>query len=410
MEQFSLLVKPASADCNLRCQYCFYLDHAALFPESKVHRMSEETLSGLISSYMSTNQDQYAFGWQGGEPTLMGLDFFRLVTDLQQKYGRSGAVVSNGLQTNATLIHYKFARHLADYNFLVGVSLDGPAQLHDFYRKKRNGAASHPDVLQGIKRLEENRVNFNILILVNELNVNKAAEVYNYLCENGWFYHQYIPCVEFDRDGKPLPFSITGEAWGDFLCALFDEWYKSDLTRVSIRLFDSILTYLVENQRNICHLGLNCCQYFVVEYNGDIFPCDFFVTESLRLGNILTHSWEELARDETYLSFGSLKTEWNRACASCLYQDICAGDCLKHRLNPGNDPHTLSWLCPGWKKFYKHCLPSFQQIAEGLNRDRQRIQPIPPSALKNVGRNDPCPCGSGKKYKKCCLNKQSVKA
>ncbi|MBW2623538.1 MAG: anaerobic sulfatase maturase [Deltaproteobacteria bacterium] len=407
MEQFSLLIKPASADCNLRCQYCFYLEHASLFPETKVHRMSEKTLSGLISSYMSTNQDQYAFGWQGGEPTLMGLDFFRRVTDLQQKYGREGAIVSNGLQTNATLIHDTFARHLAEYNFLVGVSLDGPAQLHDFYRKKRNGSASHEDVLRGIKRLEENRVEFNILILVNKLNADKAVEVYNYLCENGWFYHQYIPCVEFGQDGQLLPFSITGEDWGDFLCALFDEWYKSDITRVSIRLFDSILAYLVAKQRTICHMGLNCCQYFVVEYNGDIFPCDFFVKEDLRLGNVLTHSWEQLAQHKDYISFGSLKTRWNTACADCLYQDICAGDCLKHRLNPGNEPRTLSWLCSGWKQFYKHSLPYFRQIAEDIKRDRQQVRPSPPPAFKEVGRNDPCPCGSGKKYKKCCLNRQT---
>ncbi|MBW2085358.1 MAG: anaerobic sulfatase maturase [Deltaproteobacteria bacterium] len=412
MKEFSLLIKPASADCNLRCEYCFYLDRAALYPQTKVHRMSDEVLEKMIASYMATDQEQYAFGWQGGEPTLMGLEFFERVTDFQQKFGRKGALVSNGLQTNATLLHDRFARHLSEYNFLVGVSLDGPAYIHDHYRKKRNGQASHAQVLRGIRCLEANEVEFNILVLVNNLNVKKPAEVYDYLCQNGWLYHQYIPCVEFDETGRPLPFTITGEEWGDFLCAIFDEWVRSDIMRVSIRLFDSILTYLVENRRTICHMGRNCCQYYVVEYNGDIYPCDFFVEKDLKLGNVLTSPWDELHRAQTYLDFGAQKSNWNSVCSDCKYLKFCSGDCLKHRLHPGGDPRTLSWLCLGWKKFYTHALPTFKELAARIKLERRQArlhppQPLPPSAFKNVGPNDPCPCGSGKKYKKCCMNKQA---
>ena len=183
MRPFSLLVKPASADCDLRCAYCFYLDRCRLYPDARVHRMSEATLDRMVASYMATDQPTYAFGWQGGEPTLMGLDFFRKVTDLQQRHGRRGAVVANGLQTNATLIDDDLARHLAEYRFLVGASLDGPAELHDHYRRTGGGRGSHADVMRGIACLSRQRVEFNILTLVNDVNCRQPALVYRYLVD-----------------------------------------------------------------------------------------------------------------------------------------------------------------------------------------------------------------------------------
>jgi uncharacterized protein len=408
LKEFSLLIKPASADCNLSCEYCFYLDHAALYPDTRAHRMSDEVLEAMIAGYMATPQSQYAFGWQGGEPTLMGFDFFRRVTDLQQKHGRPGALVSNGLQTNATLITDELARHLARYNFLVGVSLDGPAEVHDAYRRRKGGAPTHAEVLKGIRRLEQHKVEFNILTLVHRENVGRAALVYRYLVDHGWFYHQYIPCVEFGSDGQPLPFAVTGPEWGGFLSALFDEWVRADVHRVSIRLFDAVVSRLVENRSIICHMDRDCCQYFVVEYNGDVYPCDFFVEKDLRLGNVLTGTWEDFSRARTYLDFGAQKSRWDKACSSCPFLELCAGDCLKHRLSPVHDPRSLSWLCEGWRRFYAHALPRFQEIAADL----RRRPPLPPPAqvLKAVGRNDPCPCGSGKKYKKCCLNRTAAGA
>jgi uncharacterized protein len=408
MRGFSLLVKPASADCNLACDYCFYLDHASLYPETNVHRMSGAVLERIVAGYMATEQEQYGFGWQGGEPTLMGYDFFRRVTDLEQKYGRRGSVVTNGLQTNATLIDDRLARHLAEYRFLVGVSLDGPAELHDGYRRKRGGQPSHADVLAGIRRLEAHRAEFNILVLVNDRNAARAAEVYDYLCENGWLFHQYIPCVEFDEKGALLPYSVSAEAWGDFLCAVFDRWVKSDVGRVSIRLFDSIVARLVEGVGNICHMDDDCRQYFVVEYNGDIYPCDFFVRRDLRLGNVQHDEWEALLRHPDYRRFGERKSQWNPACAECTHIDLCAGDCLKHRFDAIGDPRRLSALCAGWRRFYDHALPGLRRTADGVREERGRrdgtaARRAAPAAGPKVGRNDPCPCGSGKKYKKCCL-------
>ena len=198
MRPFSLLIKPASADCNLRCPYCFYAGKQVLYPSTSPRLMSREGLDRLVSSYMATEQPQYVFGWQGGEPTLLGVGFFREVTALQQRYGRPGAVVSNGLQTNATLIDDALAAHLREYNFLVGVSLDGPAEVHDFYRRDAAGGGSHAAVRAGVARLRQHQVEYNALTLVTPANVGRAAEIFNYLADEGFFYQQYIPCVEFD--------------------------------------------------------------------------------------------------------------------------------------------------------------------------------------------------------------------
>ena len=287
MKPFSLLIKPASADCNLRCEYCFYIDH--LEEGKHAPRMSDEILELLIKGYMSTNQDNnYSFGWQGGEPTLMGLKFFEKVIELQKKYGPPGAAVSNGLQTNGTLITEEMANFFGKYKFLLGVSLDGPAYLHDYYRKTLGQTPTHSLVMRGIEVLKKHNVEFNILILVNNKTVKKSREIYQYLKAQGFFYHQYIPCVEFDNNNKPHNYSITGKEWGTFLCELFDEWIKEDMKKISIRLFDSILEYLVYGQYNVCYMQNNCCQYFVVEYDGNVYPCDFFVRKDLLIGNVKT--------------------------------------------------------------------------------------------------------------------------
>ncbi|MBN2451752.1 MAG: anaerobic sulfatase maturase [Lentisphaeria bacterium] len=402
---FSLLVKPASADCNLRCEYCFYLGHCGFYPETRRHRMTDEVLATMVRTYMATPQPTYQFGWQGGEPTLMGLDFFRRVVGCQQQFGRDGAGVANGLQTNATLITPEFAAHLAEYHFLTGVSLDGPRYLHDKYRLTPAGKGSHEEVRRGIRRLQEANAEFNILILVSEANVRDPAVVYHYLCDNGFLFHQYIPCVEPDENRRILPFSIAAEEWGEFLCRVFDLWYAADTRRVSIRLFDSVLALLVDNVRNICPFGSNCCQYFVVEYNGDVFPCDFFVEKRLRIGNVTEDSWETMQQSPIYTSFGQQKSVWHERCDTCPWLWICQGDCLKHRLcTGGGDPRHLSGLCNGWRMFYEHTMPRFRELAEVVRQDRRRFaaESIPRGPGSVPGRNDPCPCGSGRKYKRCC--------
>lgn len=409
MRPFTLLVKPASADCNLRCEYCFYLEKCQLYPESSRHRMPDDVLEQMIKSYMATRQAMYSIGWQGGEPTLMGIEFFAKLVELQKKYGRPGARVGNGLQTNATLITDEMAEFFGKYHFLVGCSLDGPANLHNRYRLTAGGKPTHGDVLRGIDILQHHNVEFNILTLVSQANVAHAREVYRYLVQQGFMYHQYIPCVEFDEHGELLPFAINAEEWGNFLCELFDEWYRKDTLSVSIRHFDSILTKMLDGVANVCTLGQNCCQYFVVEYNGDIYPCDFFVEKPLKLGNVMENSWEEMLNSPIYLEFGVQKSRWNDLCEACDCLDLCAGDCLKHRLYAGNPPHKLSCLCAGWKRFLRYSRKRFEKLAEKIHKQRLREARASQQAgmqkkakLVSVGRNDPCPCGSGKKFKKCC--------
>jgi len=401
MKSFSLLIKPVSADCNLRCEYCFYIDH--LQTVEKKPRMSDSTLETMIASYMQTDQNnQYAFGWQGGEPTLLGIKFWKKVIELQTKYAPPGAVISNGLQTNGTLITDEMARFFAEYRFLLGVSLDGPPYLHDFYRKTISHTPTHSLVMRGIEHLRKYKVEFNILTLVNNKTVKKAPEIYQYLKDHEFYFHQYIPCVEFDEKGNLEPYSITGEEWGVFLCKLFEQWIKNDINKVSIRLFDSIINYLVYGNYSVCYMGTNCCQYFVVEYDGSVYPCDFFVRKELLLGNVKTNSWDDFVNSSKYHDFGAQKAEWNDTCKDCLFINMCNGDCQKFRFSRTLSSQSLSILCKGWKRFYVNTLPRFKIIANEIKKNKEFSSPIQIKA-KKIGRNSPCPCGSGKKYKDCCL-------
>lgn len=397
---FSLLVKPAGADCNLACAYCFYLKKAALYPETRAHQMSDHVLEALVRTYLATEQPVYSFGWQGGEPTMMGRAFFERVTELQQRYGRPGSQVGNGLQTNATLIDDAFAEHLAAYRFLVGVSLDGPAELHDRYRRYPGGGGTYADVLTGLDRLRGHGVEVNVLVLVSKANVNHATEVYRYLTNLGIRYLQFIPCVELDHNGLPRSYSITGEEWGDFLSEVFELWVAKDTHRVSIRDFDAVMSFLLDGSYTSCTLGGRCDHYFVVEHTGDVYPCDFFVEPELKLGNVLTHSWRQLARSPVRNAFAGRKAAWPPQCDTCAYLAICSGDCPKHRL--GHDGRSL--LCAGWKRFYGRALGELRSLAQQVAAQRGLNGPLwEPSGWDP---EKPCFCGSGKKAKNCHLTAQ----
>jgi len=328
--------------------------------------MTLGTLERLVASFFQTLQHAYSFSWQGGEPTLMGLDFFKHVTALQSSLGHPGMVVSNGLQTNGTLLDDDWAKHLAAYNFLVGISVDGPRHLHDRLRLAKGGKPTYSRVMDSVRALTRHHVEVNVLTLVSRANVAHPEEVYDALCDCGFLFHQYIECVEFDAQGKLQPFAITAEEWGRFLIRIFDRWIARDVRRVSIRLFDTLLTYMVTGVNNTCTTGRSCDQYFVVEHTGDIYPCDFNVVPELRLGNVATSSWEAIQASSCYTDFAAAKGHWNAQCSACPWLVYCHGDCPKNR--PGRIAGATSHLCEGWKRFYAHAIPRLEELAQDIRR------------------------------------------
>jgi uncharacterized protein len=327
--------------------------------------MTSEILERIVASYLATDQPTYAFGWQGGEPTLMGLDFFRTVTRLQSDHGQRGSIIVNAVQTNGTLISEELARHFAEYRFLVGISLDGPRPLHDHYRRDLQSRGSHQSVMTGIERLRRNNVAHNPLVLVSNVNVHQPSKIYRYLVEHGLNHHHYIPCIEYGPQGDLLPYAVNAEAWGDFLCEIFRQWYPSDINRVSVRLFDQLLARLNGKESLQCTSQPLCGGYVVVEHNGDVFPCDFQVTPDRRLGNILEQDWEELLGSSRYSAFCARKRDFHPACGACEFLDLCGADCVKYRgAQWQTSSRQQSILCAGWKKFYTLAIPLLKKLRE----------------------------------------------
>lgn len=404
MTSFSLLLKPVSFNCNLHCEYCFYLEKCSLFADTRHHRMDDSILEKTIRTFLKTKQPIYSFGWQGGEPTLIGLDFFKKIVAYQERYFSAGSTITNGLQTNGTLLTNEWAEFLTEQRFLVGISLDGPEDIHNTYRNSHSGKGSYASVIKGIECLKRYSTEFNILTLVSQANIKKPLEVYRFLRDElNCLYHQYIECVEFDQTGNLKDFSISGQEWGDFLCTIFDEWINNDTNHVSVRLFDSIITTMLNKTPTLCSFGQDCRHYFAVEYNGDIYPCDFYVEEEMKLGNIMEDNWTELLSSKKYEAFGQKKRLLDHDCNKCSFVTICAGDCQKNRLSKNTIPYSKSMLCDGWKQFYKYSMPSFKKLVKKLERKKSRTG-TNASSHRHIGRNDSCPCGSGQKYKKCCFS------
>ncbi len=361
--------------------------------------MDDTTLRALIREGMRLMPQVATFGWQGGEPTLAGIDFFRRVVAYQQEFGRSGQSVSNGVQTNATLIDDEWAELFARYNFLLGVSLDGPKQWHDHYRVSIGGQGSFDRVMQSIETLRRYGAEFNILAVVNQLTADYPDEIWSFMLEHDFRYLQFIPCVELDPQTSRLTgFSVRPQQFGDFLCRIFDLWHNNGQPQASIRLFDNLLLAYAGHGPQVCQFQEECGDYVVVEYNGDVYPCDFYVQEDLRLGNVHHARMEEMAASRKAVAFRQRKRRGDPACGSCPWDHICHHGCpLMRDHNPEGDLH---YLCPAYQQLFAYA----EQRLAALSK---RVPPPPPSqepasTTEPVGRNDPCPCGSGKKYKKCC--------
>ena len=335
--------------------------------------MSEEVLEKLVRSYLRLRFDASSFAWQGGEPTLMGLDFYKKVVELQEKYGADGQMVTNALQTNGILLDENWCKFLAEYKFLVGISCDGPKEYHDYYRRNAAGEGTFDKVMGGIENCRKHKVEFNILVLVNNHNVGSADELFDFFKELKIKYLQFVQCAERDpATGQIASFSITAEQYGEFLCRIFDRWADYGPERLSIRTFDSILSYLIAGKHSICTFQPQCNDYIVIEHNGDAFCCDFFVEERWRLGNIFETPIEELAAGKIKRAFSRLKTSISNKCLVCRHLDICRGGCLKDRIVTDGDYKAPSYFCAGYKKFFDYAMPRFTQIATKLRQKSHR--------------------------------------
>lgn len=396
----SLLIKPAGPDCNMACSYCFYLKKSRLFPGTQVHRMSETVLEETVRQVLSQDCPGVSIGWQGGEPTLMGLSFFEKAVQFEKRYGY-GKTVGNGLQTNGILIDARWARFLRTYNFLVGLSLDGPEHIHDHYRAVRGGQNSWSRVVNSAKRLLDSDVEVNALTVVNDYSSQFPEDIYAFHKSLGLTYMQFIPCVEMDPfdPTRAASFSVSPERYGDFLCTLFDLWmanFRRGKPTTSIRFFDSVLYAYADLPPPECTLLPTCGVYVVVEHNGDVFSCDFFVEEPWNLGNVLTGNLKDMLNSPTQAKFGHMKWALPAPCLRCEWLKQCQGGCTKDRIRDPRDG-GLNHLCQSYKMFFDHADGRLTELTQqwkwGESRGNQTVK---------VGRNEPCPCGSGEKYKKCC--------
>lgn len=363
----SVLVKPSGPDCNLNCEYCFYLEKSELFTETRKHRMSEKTLEVLIRQVMQQSGGHVSFGWQGGEPTLMGLDFYKKAVTFQQRYG-SGRIVGNGLQTNGLLLDQEWAEFLKDNNFLVGISLDGPQHIHDSYRKHSNGKPSWDQVVKKAKMLLEAGVQVNVLTVVNDYSVQFPEEIYKFHKSLGFEYMQFIPIVETDPDDRrrAAQYSVDPESYGTFLTRLFDLWqadFRNGRATTSIRHFDSVFLSYVGMESPECTLLKECGNYVVVEHNGDVYSCDFFVEDSWKLGNLDNDDLLLLLNSERQTEFGKLKSDLPTECVECEWKRLCYGGCTKDRLRDPRD-NGISHFCESYKMFFNHADERLEELAE----------------------------------------------
>ena len=406
----SILVKPAGPDCNMACTYCFYLKKADLFPSARIHRMTEVILEETIRQMMTQSGEQVSFGWQGGEPTLMGLPFFENIVEFQKRYGH-GQTAGNGLQTNGILINKNWAKFLRDYKFLIGLSIDGPEHIHNRYRFMRNGQGSWSRVVDRAKLLLDAEVAVNALTVVNNYSVRFPQEIYEFHKNLGLEYMQFIPCMELEpKDStRTAPFSAPSKEYGEFLCKLFDLWladFINNKPTTSVRFFDSVFFHYVDMEPPECTLLPACGVYLVVEHNGDVYSCDFFVEPEWKLGNIMEGNLTEMLNSDLQYSFGLMKATLPTACKNCRWLRYCRGGCTKNRIrNPQEG--SINKFCKSYEMFFEHADSSLRDLAQKWRRpqileEQKTISLYTGERRIKVGRNEPCPCGSGLKFKKCC--------
>lgn len=387
---FHVMTKPMGPLCNLDCEYCFYLEKARLFPANERFKMTDELLESYVRGYIEAQPGTtVSFAWQGGEPTLAGVNFFRKAVALQKKYA-DGKTIENAFQTNGTLLSDEFCQFLHGEGFLVGVSIDGPEKLHDAYRVDRGGQPTYRRVMRGIELCKKHKVEFNTLTVVNRLNAREPLAVYRHLRDIGSAFLQFIPLVERQADEassdadldlshppdlhaspdagsepKVTEWSVLPKDLGSFYCKIFERWVSRDVGKTYVQLFDATLGKWLGVPGGPCTMAETCGRGMALEHNGDLYACDHYVYPRYRLGNILNESVSAMADSEVMQKFGNDKRDkLTKMCQRCDYRFACNGDCPKHRFAWTSDgEYGLSYLCPAYMQFFEYSAPAMRAMA-----------------------------------------------
>lgn len=392
-----IMTKAAGSSCNLACKYCYYLEKNNLYKDRQPDKrfiLTDELLEKFIEMYIeSQTTPQVLFCWHGGESLMRPLSFYKKVVELQKKYAR-GRIIDNTIQTNGTLLNDEWCRFFKDNNWLVGVSIDGPQEFHDEYRKNKIGAPSFRKVMQGIDLLKKHGVEWNALAVVNDFNGDYPLDFYHFFKEIECRYIQFTPIVEriiprkdgrylaspMDAQNIPLAdFSVSPEQWGNFLCTIFDEWVRNDVGEYFVQIFDATLANWIGEQPGVCSMAKTCGHAGVMEYNGDVYSCDHFVFPEYKLGNIRTHTLIEMMFSDRQQKFGNDKFEkLPKQCRNCKFLFACNGECPKNRfaITPDGEP-GLNYLCAGYHKYFEHVAPYMDFMANELKNQR------PPANVMN---------------------------
>ncbi|MGB7341551.1 MAG: anaerobic sulfatase maturase, partial [Phototrophicaceae bacterium] len=410
---FHLMTKPRGAICNLDCKYCYFLSKEKLYPNSDF-RMSETLLEEYTRQYIDAqNVPEVTFAWQGGEPTLIGLDFYKQAVGYQQKYKQVGMQIYNALQTNAVTLDDEWCQFFSENDFLIGISLDGPQELHDAYRVDKGGAPTFERVLAGIELLRKHGVEFNILTTVHAANADYPLEIYRFLRDEvKTQFIQFIPIVEranatgYQEGNSVTERSVKAEQYGDFLNTIFDEWVRRDVGRTYVQIFDVALSAWSGNNPGLCIFEETCGTALALEHNGDVFSCDHYVEPDYKLGNIVDIPLSDIVILDKQIEFGlAKKSTLPQYCLDCDVRFVCNGGCPKNRFINTPDGETgLNYLCESYKSFFTHINEAMQFMARELSYQRPPANVMfylheKDKALEEAfaisGRNDPCPCGSG---------------
>jgi len=363
---FQVFVKPIGALCNLDCSYCYYLDKERLYPEGETFQMTDETLESYIVQHIDASPEEVIrFSWHGGEPTVLGLDFYRRAVKLQRRHRPPGRSIVNGIQTNGTLLDEDWCPFLAQEGFAVGLSMDGPPELHDLHRVTKDGKPTHWMTMRGYRLLRKHGVPTEILCVVNAQNVLHPLKVYRFFKQLNARYITFLPLVEPDGGGGVTRDSVPADAWGEFLCTVFDEWRDYDVGRVKVQIFEEAAGTAFNQEHSLCIFRSTCGDVPVVEHNGDFYMCDHFVDDEHRLGNIHETLLVELLESPEQRAFGRAKLEsLPRLCRECGVRAMCNGGCPRNRFTATPDGEKgLNYLCEGYKRFFTHCQPFVSEVA-----------------------------------------------